>query len=174
MSRRPNRQTDRAETWETAVIELHFTFHTDQRKRFQHGDLVTEWSKRYANLFDEQDIALARSQPNYHFFEWLSAVLLYESTGYLSLLENYSAKRHGSKLEKFVEVAPREVSESIIADPSGIPDLFCYRAVERDWMFFEVKGGKDRIRSNQEKRIRDLEQLCGKPVGVINLKELSG
>jgi hypothetical protein len=152
--------------------ELYFTYHTSQRQRFQDGFLVSEWASRYPVLFDERDIELATNQPNYHFFEWLSAVLLYESTGYLSLLENYSAKNHPAKLESFRTIVPNEISDSVIQNQSGIPDLFCYHPTTKDWMFFEVKGGRDKIRSNQEQRIAELEALSGKPIWIINLKEI--
>ena len=60
-------------------IEIEFPFHASQRERFQTGALVAEWAERYQSLFDFEDVQLARQQPNRHFFEWLAAVLLFES-----------------------------------------------------------------------------------------------
>lgn len=155
------------------ATNLLFTFHSTQRSRFRIGELVSEWSSRYPQLFDEKDIELAANQPNYHFFEWLSAVMFYEATGYLSLLENYTAKNHLSKIEKFKEVVSHDVFEFSINNQSGLPDLFCFLPNTEDYFFCEVKGGRDRMRSNQDIKIKELEVLTGKNVWVINLQEIN-
>ena len=110
------------------TTELLFTYHASQRTSFRGGKIAEEWSSRYPELFDQKDIELAANQPDYHFFEWLSAILIYESTGYLSLLENYTAKNHPSKLHKFQEMVSSEVFEYSMKNQSGMPDLFCFHA----------------------------------------------
>lgn len=47
------------------------------------GRLAPEWARKYRELFDEDDVRLAKSQGRYgwHFVEWLAAILLYETTG---------------------------------------------------------------------------------------------
>ena len=72
-------------------------FKEEQRKRFRSGKLVKEWARIYKEIFDEDDvrITLKQSKQNsYHFFEWLAAVVIYTSTGYLSLIEKYQFKNH--------------------------------------------------------------------------------
>jgi hypothetical protein len=48
-------------------------------------------------LYKTQGLEIAQSQPSYHFFEWLAAVLVFQTFGYLSLLEQYEFKAHERK-----------------------------------------------------------------------------
>lgn len=152
--------------------DLICAFHSEQRSKFRKGSLVRVWSDRYPELFDERDLELAKSQPNYHYFEWLTAVILYESTGYLSLLENYTAKSHPRKLELFESIVPAAVFEYCINNQSGLPDLFCFLPNSNQWLFCEVKGGPDQVRINQQIRMKELQDLTGKPVWIMNLREI--
>jgi hypothetical protein len=151
-----------------------FTFHPDQRKRFRDGSLIAHWTARYPELFDQDDVRLLQTehQRKYHFFEWLSAVLLFEATGYLSLVESYTSATHPMKLSRFREVVGEDVFHWARANESGQPDLFVYRPRSDDWFFCEVKGGHDRIRDNQKKWIED---FCAvdkyRKVRVIHLIE---
>ena len=154
------------------ATDLIFTFHKDQREQFRNGALVDIWASRYPQLFDDRDIELAQNQPNYHFFEWLSAVMLFEATGYLSLLENYTAKSHPKKLEKYQTIVQTEIFEYTINNQSGLPDLFSYSPDEQHWLFCEVKGGPDKVRDNQDERMAELEKRTGKTIWIINLKEI--
>ena len=84
-------------------------FSVSQRARFRTGDLPREWAKHYRDLFDEDDLRLAISQPDYHFFEWLGAVILFNSTGYLSLVEKYEFGKHARKSKIIRQIVPPEV-----------------------------------------------------------------
>lgn len=88
-------------------------------------------------------------QRRYHFFEWLSAVLLFEATGYVSLVEKYTSKSHPQKLTTLQGIVTPKLYEWLCDNESGQPDLFVFQPVTRDWFFCEVKGGPDRIRDNQ-------------------------
>jgi hypothetical protein len=46
-----------------------------QRARWQSGHLAQEWRTRFPDLFDDDDLRLANSQPAIHFYEWLGAVV---------------------------------------------------------------------------------------------------
>ena len=72
-------------------------FDQNQLIQFQSGGLPREWNRKYPNIFDEDDLRLALSQPKNHFFEWLGAIVLYQRCGYLSLLEKYQFKNHKHK-----------------------------------------------------------------------------
>ena len=139
---------------------------------FEMGSLLVNGQVATLNYLTRR-IELAENRPNYHFFEWLSAVMFYESTGYLSLLENYTAKNHLNKIEKFKEVVSQDVFEFAINNQSGLPDLFCFLPNADDYFFCEVKGGRDRVRSNQDIKIKELEVLTGKNVWVINLRKIN-
>ena len=65
-----------------------------QFEKFKSGELYEEWSRAFPALFDEDDIRVARTQAKLgaHYFEWLSALTVYQSLGYLSLIESYEFK----------------------------------------------------------------------------------
>jgi hypothetical protein len=73
-----------------------FGYRPQQWERFVSGELWRQWTKEYPQIFDEQDIQLAISQAGpkmrYHFHEWLAAVLIFHTYGYLSLIEQYEFK----------------------------------------------------------------------------------
>lgn len=138
-----------------------FSFHMLQRERFRDGTLVREWRRRYPQLFDDDDerVLSTEHQRRYHFFEWLSAVLLFEATGYFSLVEKYTSKSHTGKRSKLKEILSPDLFTWLCENESGQPDLFVYDNSTRDWFFCEVKGGADRIRSNQLKWINQFARV---------------
>ena len=75
------------------IPDFTFTFHAAQREKFRTDRLAEEWREKYPLLFEDEDLALLRTahQRMFHFFEGLSAILLYEATGYRSLVESYTA-----------------------------------------------------------------------------------
>ena len=75
-----------------------------QSEQFKSGDLCEEWFRVFPELFDEDDIRVARTQAKQglHYFEWLSALTVYQSLGYLSLIEKYgwySSKNNGDNAD---------------------------------------------------------------------------
>lgn len=128
-----------------------FSFHSDQRKRFRDGTLVRDWRRRYPQIFDEDDerVLNTEHQRRYHFFEWLSAVLLFEATGYISLVEKYTSMSHPKKREALRNILTLKTFQWLCDNESGQPDLFVFQPVTNDWFFCEVKGDSDRIRENQ-------------------------
>lgn len=131
--------------------DFSFSYHPSQREKFRTGTLVQEWSHRYPNLFDDDDrrVLLTDHQKKYHFLEWLSAILLFESTGYLSFVEKYTTKSHPNKRLKLEAFLPPTLFKWLCENESGQPDLFVYQPTTRDWFFCEVKGETDRVRDNQ-------------------------
>ena len=153
------------------IKTLHFCFDPKQRRRFTDGRLGEEWRGRYPDLFDDKDVEIYRNQcrDGYHFFEWLGAILLYEATGYRSLVEKYGSKGHPRKSLVYDKLAPDWFEEM---DDSGWPDLFCYTPDLRDWHLCEVKGASDKLRPNQMKTFRKLYEKSGKKVLVLSLKQV--
>ena len=131
--------------------DFSFSYHPSQRERFRDGSLVQEWLTRYPMLFDKADqgVLVTEHQRRYHFLEWLSAILLFESTGYLSFVEKYTAKSHESKRRKLQGFLQPSIFEWLCMSESGQPDLFVYEPKTGDWFFCEVKGERDKIRENQ-------------------------
>jgi hypothetical protein len=132
---------------------------------------MEEWVTRYPQLFDERDVEITRNQLQYHFFEWLAAVLLYEAMGYLSLVEKYETASHPRKLDIFRRAVSAELYDYVIANRSGVPDLFVYSPNLDNWFFCEIKGVGDSLRRHQIERHAALEELSGKPVMILKLNE---
>jgi hypothetical protein len=62
-----------------------------QRDLSRSRGLAPEWARRFPKLLDEDDVRLVESQGEHgwHFVEWLAAIVLYHTTGYLSLVSKY-------------------------------------------------------------------------------------
>jgi len=132
--------------------DLHFVFRKSQRDRFRSGDLIREWRKHYPNIFDAHDELVLQTpyQRTHNFYEWLAAVLIFESMGYLSLVVKYTAKSHASKHVPLRSCLTPPLADWVFKNETGQPDLFVYSVDHKDWFFCEVKGPRDRIRPNQE------------------------
>ena len=149
-----------------------FKVNPRQRERFISGELWQEWSKKYPDLFDADDVRIVRNQPKYHFYEWLAAILIYHSTGYLSLVELYYTKTHKRKQSVLKKINSSSLNELIAGQRLSrvkFPDLLVYSPDFTDWFFCEVKGGGDRLPEVQEQSFRKLVKLTQKPVCLIHL-----
>jgi hypothetical protein len=153
------------------ISKLNFVYHPVQRQRFQSGEIVQAWVARYPNLFDENDLRIQNTQPTYHFYEWLAAVLLYEAMGYYTLMEKYETASHPEKLERFKKIVPPAVAKDVFENRTGVPDLFVHSPDGTDWFFCEVKGANDRLRKHQIERFKQLAEVGGRKVCVLSLKE---
>lgn len=147
-------------------------FTEEQRKKFRSGKLVKEWARIYKRIFDEDDVRITSKQSSYHFFEWLAAVVIYNTTGYLSLVEKYKFKNHPRK-QKILDKLffPDEIIAKICSSRVQNPDLLCYRPDFKDCFFCEVKGLRDKMRSVQEQRFRELRLVTGKEIYLIEFKK---
>lgn len=80
-------------------------------------------------LFDDDDYRIATNQPDYHFFEWLGAIKIFEDLGWMSLVENYQFKNHPRQREVFKSFVSDEIfhiiTTSMISNNQG-PDLFVF------------------------------------------------
>lgn len=150
-------------------------YHRALREQFRAGDLREEWLVEYPDLFDDADATTARNQPWAHFHEWLGAVLLYTSTGYLSLAESYQFPKHERKQQIFRQLAPPEVQDAVLGryidEGPQCPDLVVYAPDFGDWFFCEVKGPNDSMRGEQIEFFESLALLTGQPVYVLELVE---
>lgn len=85
------------DTWPILAEVNVLPYDPKQREGFRSGQLREKWARKHGDIFDEDDLRLARSQPRYHFFEWLAAVRLYQQFGCLSLVEQYQFASHREK-----------------------------------------------------------------------------
>jgi hypothetical protein len=133
---------------------LEFCYHPSQRERFQSGDLAPIWMSRYPELFDADDFRCTKTQPGKHFFEWLAAVLLRESTGYLSLVEKFDQVCHARKMDVFRRLVPTPVLDLIVREKKGTPDLFVYSSDGKHWFFGEVRGTRTPLNRTNSRSFR--------------------
>ena len=150
--------------------QLQFAYHPSQHQLFRQGKLGPQWAKRYPDIFDKDDWRLHRTQHGtYHFYEWLAAVLLRESTGYLCLIEKYTSLAHERKRKLLHRIVGSEVFDWIWEHDAWAPDLFVYSLDFSDWFFCEVEGNKDKLRIPQLKQFHQLYQKTGRKVCVLSL-----
>jgi len=158
------------------LIELRFCFANALRERFRSGELGLEWSLRYPEIFDADDLRLLKTahQRRFNFLEWLGAVLMFEATGYRALVVKYGSDNHPRKTEILRRVCDPELLKYIAdGDESGWPDLFLFRDDKPGNHFFcEVKGPGDRLREHQDRLFRHLYKLTGIPVRILYLNPL--
>ena len=156
-----------------------FSTSPSQMARFKSGDLWPVWEARYPMLFDSDDIRLARAQAHlgYHFHEWLAAILIYESVGYLSLIEKYEFKNHARKQAILKDLVPRSVLEVVNKRTperkAQCPDLLCFAPDMSDWFFCEVKGPTDTVKPNPETFFQRLVDCSGKPIFLVKFHTLN-
>lgn len=152
--------------------------HPKRRQAFREGTLRERWYAAYApiGLFDEDDIRLARNQPWSHFYEWLAAVSLYETTGWLSLIEKYQfaheRKRH---------VLDRLGADGLLSFFAGqkdefgnlqAPDLLVYAPDFSKYFFCEVKGPTDALRPEQVRYFQALRSAASRPIYLFDISAL--
>jgi hypothetical protein len=150
------------------------------REYFNKGNLVENWSRMYPFLFDAHDTQIALNQRHlgYHYYEWLTAILLYHTKGLLSLIEAYAYKSHERKrgiLEALVTgEALNFIASRGISSVTQCPDLLVYTPDRSEWFFCEVKGPKDKLRKKQINFFRELEQKAGKSIKIVNFTNIQG
>jgi hypothetical protein len=152
-----------------------FEYHLVQLKLFRSGILWRKWQSNYADIFDQDDLHLARSQARlgYHFHEWLAAIMIFHSTGYLSLVEKYQFDNHKRKKQVLEKLGSDDLYRAIRHKPNDknaqCPDLLVYSGDFKDWYFCEVKGNKDKVSKGQENYFKALFEITGRPVRLIRL-----
>ncbi len=154
-------------------------FSEAQRKRYREGYLWKEWLDKYPQLFDEDDIRIIRTQSikGYHFYEWLTAIQIYNLTGYHCLVEKYEYNKHKRKRDIINKYIESESFEKIIETKNGsrvqLPDLFVFDPDSQVWFFAEVKGLNDIRREEQDLYFRRIERIIKKPIIYFEYKILT-
>jgi len=110
----------------------------------------------------------------YHYFEWLAAILIYHTTGMLSLVEKYEFKTHKRKRKVLLKLTSSKIFKYIINRGNEghiqCPDLLVYTSDYQDWFFCEVKGPTDRIRPEQTEFFRELSEVTGRDIKFVKFK----
>lgn len=122
------------------------------------GYLIERWFNKYPKLFDKDDYRIARSQPRYHFGEWLATIHYFEQ-GYNVLVEKYIYKTHERKLKILSRyLSPKEIS-FLKKTKNQPPDLFVYKG--RQFFFVEVKKDRDRLSQSQKNVFAKIKNKLG-------------
>jgi len=158
-------------TFATPPTIIHFpgALHASWRK-----SLPNEWKRDYPDIFDDDDLRLARSRPHHHFCEWLSAIHIFHRDGALSLVEKYgytqSERKVGVLNEHFPHLVPflRGFRKRFGVQP---PDLFIYQPGSPAFRFAEVKGPGDHLRKEQVASHTAITKEWGAPVEIIEVRE---
>lgn len=147
-----------------------YKFNSYLLERFASGELREDWYRMYPFIFDEVDLETARNQTQYHYFEWQTAINIYEKYSYLSLVEKYQFQKHKNQFEIFSNLVPANVIELLQTKQFGnqqLPDLFVYSPDRSNWFFCEVKGNNDKLSLTQENLFNKLTFLTNNPVRLI-------
>ena len=163
--------------------EFVFPFDPSERARFIAKDstLLVNWARRYNRLFDKDDVRIAKNQApedkgGYHYYEWRAAILLYEATGMLSLIESYQGREHERKQQVLRRLLTEEQRTLILnvnkAYKAQAPDLLVYREDYSTFFFCEVKGPGDRLRPPAATFAAAISKSCSVPVLTIRFVRL--
>jgi hypothetical protein len=135
--------------------------------------LADQWAAEYPQLFDADDIRLAKSQTRYHFVEWFAAIHLFQRDGVRALVEKYVFRTHPIKQQLLTEllgsdgVEPlHDIRRAIGAQP---PDLLLHES-GRLVGFAEVKGPGDRLSEKQRLTHLALKRQFGVSTEIINVR----
>jgi len=143
----------------------------NEKESFRLGQLREEWAARYPQLFDEDDLRLARGQPKFHFVEWFGAIYFFKKSGYLSLVEQYIFRNHKRKGLIVSQIMPPTLIEFMRKSWIQPPDLLVFAPDLTERYFCEVKSPTDQVSAKQEDYFSQLEVETGKPVYLLKLRE---
>jgi hypothetical protein len=127
-------------------------------------------------LFGSHDVRLARTQRRNHYYEWLAAVLLYHTGGYISLQKYEFPRASREKSTTLKRVLGTDACEWLYGRQRRravqCPDLLAFRPDLTEAFFVEAKGPTDRLRAVQETFFEELTERTGNPVKLITFYEL--
>jgi hypothetical protein len=135
-------------------------------------NLYEAWYWENEGLFDEKDLAQARSfvpKGHYYFGEWFTAIHFHRQ-GWKVLNEMYVLRTHRKKRAILSRVLGRKAFALITGDKLDPPDLFVYDSETGIYFFVEVKLESDRLRDNQRRSFQRIEKRMSCQVLIVKLK----
>ncbi len=152
--------------------------------------LARQWYEQYPEIFDDDDLAHVVNQAprGYHFYEWYSAIHLFQRDGSRSLVEKYDSyenhrlnqrrRGHRRKVAEYERVVPETQKQMLHEICSEfrvqLPDLLVLPADGTSFSFAEVKGATDGTLNREDQRgMRDaIRERLRVPVEVIKVRLL--
>ncbi|MBS3776123.1 MAG: hypothetical protein KGY70_13095 [Bacteroidales bacterium] len=159
-------------------ILWHISTTETQHNSFKSGHLINKWAGAHPEIFDEDDLRLAREEAKYgyKFYEWMAAVIIYNTIGYFSLMKEYELTSHERKHEAFKQIVDPKTFQYIMApkeEENYCPDLFCYSVDIDDWFFCDVKGKEDEWNLDRLAFFKNLKNITGKEVRLVTIDKQS-
>jgi len=155
-----------------------FEFPGELKQSWRLGPLRDKWAADYPQLFHADDIRQSCTQGfrEYHFIEWLGAIILHSLTGYHALVTKYGFANHPRKKRVFERLLePDQVAfirRSTARRVTQCSDLLMYEPDFANWFLCEVKAPGDRIRPQQASFFTERARLTGRPVNVVRLRQV--
>lgn len=151
------------------------SYDAELRRAFAAGGW-REYADRYPELFDDLDVAQARSQASlgFHFHEWFAALVMHHATGYHALVGKYAFRKHVRKQEVLRSLTTEKIFSALCerrTRRTQAPDLLMFAPDRSDWFLCEVKGPRDRLRTAQTDYFETLFRSCGRPIYCLHLTE---
>ena len=144
------------------------------KQEWTSGKLLIKWKREYPDLFDEEDLRIALSQPQFHFYEWIAA-LHYFGLGFNVLIEQYIYQPHKRKLGLLEKLIGTEginfLRSQIKTNRTQPPDLFVYK--DKKFFFVEVKGPRDKLQENQKGFFSGIEKYFKTEIVLLTLVPIS-
>ncbi|MCH8026008.1 MAG: hypothetical protein IH866_04355 [Chloroflexi bacterium] len=150
-----------------AFAEETIHYHARLRDRWRSGSLPRELRHAYPDLFDDDDLRLALSQPAYHFFEWLGA-LHYREIGFNVLVEQYVYSAHPRKIATVCQLISEDDLQFLRNLPGQPPDLLVHRGDALSF-FVEVKSSSDSISQRQNRAFTRIVKRFSADVRVLRV-----
>ena len=144
------------------------TYAPDLQEKWRSGILSKKWHEAYPDLFDDDDLRLALSQPSWHFFEWLGA-LHYYTKGFLVLVEQYIYRAHPRKLAILAKIVSEDDLRFLGELPAQPPDLFVYQDTSSHFFFAEVESATDALADSQRAAFAELAERFATEVRILRV-----
>jgi hypothetical protein len=143
----------------------------DQLAQFRSGGLRRDWAQRYPMLFTEHQVRRALNQRQNHYFEWRTAIELYDTYGCRSLQKYEFPSASRLKAGDVARLLGRDVHAWLNKRQRRrvvqCPDLLAFRPDMSDAQFYEVKGPSDSLRPEQKVFFAKLSVVTGRPVKIM-------
>lgn len=151
------------------------------KEKWTRGELQQSWSRKYPDLFDEDDLDFALNQKNQHFGEWFAAIYYFQR-GWKVFIEHYAyGRRKNSPFFHIRERKNKKVKQLIGEKGFNFlrylggkerqirpPDLFVFNDKGK-FFFAEVKWGTDRLRNYQQNFFSQIKKKIGARIELISV-----
>ena len=151
------------------VIPNEIKISASDRSAWVAGRLHESMAAKYPEIFDADDLRLARNQFAYgsHFTEWMAAVWIWKKLGLRSLVEKYEFAGHPHKAEVLAQLGVTIRRDTHCQHP----DLLVYD-LSGEWCFVELKTKTDKLSVRQQMGFPAIEAEHGRKILITKVLEV--